>query len=294
LSFFAATQDIIIDTLRVEFLNTTHAGAGAAVESIGFRLGMLISGAGALYLASFYTWTFAYGCMALVEVLGIPALWFMPSHSHVQACNQQSTAPYTLRASFLSLKTHSPLFILIALMLLFKTCDTVLNAMSAPFLYTSGFNKIEYANISKSFGIGLMLVGGLVAGYLIHHFGRLLVAASSLLLQATSCFLCIIQYWIGHDIPVLMITIGVESFVSGMTSTAFIALIGRFSHPPYTAGHFTFLYAMGSLGRVITSSCAGFIADWFGWSALFFISAFSTIVCFYLLIRLVHHENNNR
>ncbi|MDP5370272.1 MAG: MFS transporter, partial [Pseudomonadota bacterium] len=168
--------------------------------------------------------------------------------------------------------------------LFFKIADTVLNAMSAPFLYDLSFNKIEYANITKSFGISLMVVGGLAAGYLIHQLGCLFVVGASLFLQAVSCLLFIIQSWVGHDLSILVITIGVESFASGMASTAFIAMITIYCKSPFSAGHFTFLYAVGSLSRVIVSLLAGITADLVGWSWLFFLTGLTTVPAFWFLI----------
>lgn len=292
LSFFASTQDIVIDAMRVELLATKQIGAGAAIESIGFRFGMLIGGAGALYLASMYDWFWAYFIMGGLQVLGIPALWFIP----VENVNAH-TAPLftffkTLQNSFKHLYAETPFVYLILFILFFKIADTVLNAMSAPFLYELGFDKIEYANITKSFGISLMVIGGLVAGYIMHQIGSLFVVGVSLFLQAVSCLLFIIQSWVGYDLSVLVITIGVESFASGMASAAFIAMISLYCKSPFAASHFTFLYAVGSLSRVIASLLAGITADFFGWAWLFFVSAITTIPAFWFLICLKRTRND--
>ena len=284
LSFFAASQDIVIDVLRVELLASKQIGAGAAIESIGFRCGMLIGGAGALYLASLYDWCIAYWIMAGIQILGIPALWFVPVKTFSTAFIPIVSFAQTLKVSFQSLYKETPFKYLILFILFFKVADTVLNAMSAPFLYDLSFNKIEYANITKSFGISLMVVGGLVAGYLIHQLGCLFVVGTSLFLQAVSCLLFIIQSWVGHDLSILVITIGVESFASGMASTAFIAMITTYCKSPFSAGHFTFLYAVGSLSRVIVSLIAGITADWVGWSWLFFLTGLTTVPAFWFLI----------
>lgn len=284
MSFFAASQDIVIDALRVELLTTKQTGAGAAIESIGFRCGMLIGGAGALYLASLLDWRFAYWIMGVIQVIGIPALWFVPVKTFEDVFVPIVSVVETLKESFQSLYKETPFMYLILFILFFKIADTVLNAMSAPFLYDLSFNKIEYANITKSFGISLMVVGGLAAGYLIHQLGCLFVVGASLFLQAVSCLLFIIQSWVGHDLSILVITIGVESFASGMASTAFIAMITIYCKSPFSAGHFTFLYAVGSLSRVIVSLLAGITADLVGWSWLFFLTGLTTVPAFWFLI----------
>ncbi len=286
LSFFAATLDIIIDTLRVELVTLQRNGAIAAIESIGFRFGMFISGAGALYLASLYDWKTAYWIMGGVELLGIPALWFIPTENRAIIIKPFTSFYHMLKESFATLYKETPFVYLVLFVFTFKIADTILSAMSAPFLHDLGFNKIEYADITKAFGIPFMIIGGLVSGYLIHQMGCLLIVAVSLFLQAVSCLLFLIQSWVGHDISILMVTIGVESFASGMAATAFIAMVSMFCKTPFSAGHFTFLYAIGSLSRVIVSSVSGVAASLFGWSFLFFITALITIPSFYCLIQL--------
>jgi PAT family beta-lactamase induction signal transducer AmpG len=191
-----------------------------------------------------------------------------------------------LKQSIRQLYANTPFISLLLLIFIFKAPDTILNAMSAPFLHTLGFSKIEYADITKSFGIPLMVLGSLIAGYLVHHLGCLLVVALVIILQTVSCLLFLIQFWVGHDISILFVTVGVESFASGMTLTAFISMISMYCKPPFSAGHYSFLYAVGSMGRVIISSLSGFLADYFGWNWLFFIAALTMIPAFYLLIIL--------
>src|SRR5690606_28948759 len=62
-AFCSASQDIVIDAYRVEILDERQQGAGAAMVVLGYRLGMLASGAAALYLGS------AFGCRATYLVV---------------------------------------------------------------------------------------------------------------------------------------------------------------------------------------------------------------------------------
>ena len=52
-AFASATQDVAIDAWRVEAVEVQHQGAMAASYIFGYRLALLMSGAGALYLADF-------------------------------------------------------------------------------------------------------------------------------------------------------------------------------------------------------------------------------------------------
>src|SRR5215469_7792417 len=77
-AFLSASQDIVIDAYRIELLRPEEQGAGAAATQWGYRFGMLASGAGALYAASFGGWTFAYALMAALMMVGMAAVWLTP------------------------------------------------------------------------------------------------------------------------------------------------------------------------------------------------------------------------
>src|SRR6202000_1655341 len=70
-AFLSASQDIVIDAYRIELLRPEEQGAGAAATQWGYRFGMLASGAGALYAASYGGWHFAYTAMAGLMAVGM-------------------------------------------------------------------------------------------------------------------------------------------------------------------------------------------------------------------------------
>ncbi|HMJ41559.1 MAG TPA: MFS transporter, partial [Pseudolabrys sp.] len=76
----SATQDIVIDAFRIESLNENEQAAGMASYVAAYRVGMLASGAGALYVVSGFeawgftksgAWSAAYAAMAVLVVIGI-------------------------------------------------------------------------------------------------------------------------------------------------------------------------------------------------------------------------------
>lgn len=282
-AIFSATQDIVYDAYRIEVMSDNNLGMAAALESVGFRFGMLASGAGALYLATLFDWQTAYHLMAIAMLVGVVTVLFMPEpkQEKVVILNQlQSTRPLPQRLQAFILQPwrqlpHKQTFLSLVLFIFcFKFADAVLNSMSAPFLCDLGFSKVEFANISKVFGITLMVVGGLLGGLMIKKMGTLNTVILSTLLQGMSCLMFAIQALVGYDYHVLMITVGAESLCSGLTSTVFIAYISGFCCQPHTATHFTLLYSIGSFARVAASAAAGWLADHCDWSLLFLLSAF--------------------
>src|SRR5712691_4870076 len=84
-AFLSASQDIVIDAYRIELLRPEEQGAGAAATQWGYRFGMVASGAGALYAASFAGWAFAYGLMAGLMLVGMATIWLTPEPGGIRA-----------------------------------------------------------------------------------------------------------------------------------------------------------------------------------------------------------------
>lgn len=73
-AFCSASQDVVIDAYRIELLDDHQQGAGAAMTQYGYRLGLLVSGAGALLLhqnGEGLGWFGVYSVMALLVLIGI-------------------------------------------------------------------------------------------------------------------------------------------------------------------------------------------------------------------------------
>ena len=53
IAFLSASQDIVIDAYRIEYLPQDEQGHGAAATQIGYRFGILLTGAGAIGMSDF-------------------------------------------------------------------------------------------------------------------------------------------------------------------------------------------------------------------------------------------------
>jgi PAT family beta-lactamase induction signal transducer AmpG len=88
LGFSSATQDIVIDAYRIESAETRLQAMMSATYIAGYRIGMLVAGAGALYLASYFgsaadaysfaAWQNTYYCMAAAMGVGVITTLVIP------------------------------------------------------------------------------------------------------------------------------------------------------------------------------------------------------------------------
>jgi PAT family beta-lactamase induction signal transducer AmpG len=286
-SFFSATQDIVVEAYRIELLDGSEIGAGAGASNLGYRLGMWASGAGALYLASNFSWGAVYGFMAFCMTIGI--LTTLLSHEPQILRDPETIIPLTqktrtlkglmqaLRVSFSNtfnyLKQRDDWSVLLAYILFFKLADTALNVMATPFLLELGFSKLEIAHVGKSFGIGAMIAGGLLASVLLSQrpLREMLFWCASL--QCVSALLFLVQSALGHNIYVLIGTIGIENFSNGMGAAAFITYLSMVCRQGHAGAHFAFLTSIASFARVGFSYSAGIAADLLPWSSYYALTA---------------------
>lgn len=87
LGFSAATQDIVIDAYRIELAETQMQTVLASTYNAGYRIGMIVAGAGALFLAAslgtakgnyiYSAWKITYLAMAAVMLLGVLTTLFI-------------------------------------------------------------------------------------------------------------------------------------------------------------------------------------------------------------------------
>jgi MFS transporter, PAT family, beta-lactamase induction signal transducer AmpG len=296
-SFFAATHDIVLDALRIYASDPSQVGGGAASESIGFRIGMITSGAGAVYLSLIIGWKGAYLAMAACCIVGIIGLFNMPNPPEFKAKPKGNEKFWkeTFLNPLATLLKHPNFVYLIGFILTIKIAGTVMNALGAPFLFSLGFSKFEYASITKVYGVGLMLLGSFIGGLIVHRKGTVFCLQLSALLQILACALFAMLAYLGqHQLDLLIVTLSVESFSSGLLSTGFISYLSLFCKPPYVASHFTLLYSLGSLSRVLASIIAGYVAASFGWVVLFVMSSATLVPALWYLQKTVLRSDESK
>jgi PAT family beta-lactamase induction signal transducer AmpG len=283
-AFFSASQDIVIDAFRVELLTDREQGAGAAATQVGYRIGMLASGAGALYLASAFGWHAAYSILACFIAVGIAAVLLI----------HEPSVPRPLRENWLRASLVEPFadftarhgwVAILLFVVLYKTGDAVAGWMSGPFYLSIGFDKVEIASISKVFGLLASMAGVILGGWLVLRVGIMRALLIGGVLQALSNLAYIAQLWVGHDLVMLAVTIATENVTGGIGSAAFVAYLSRLCNPAFTATQYALLSALAAVSRTFIASGGGWMADRLGWGPFF---TASTVLCVPGLLLLLY------
>lgn len=286
-SFFSASQDIVIDAFRVEILDEKSYGTGAATVVFGYRIGMLVAGAGALYLASFFSWHMVYLFMAAL-IFGSMLVTMLSKEPIPQAALRQEPSQRSLRTAILmplqEFMAHKHWFLIVLLIIFYKLGDAFLTSMSTIFFLENGFSKIEIANVVKVFGLIATLSGGFFSALMAKRIGimRSMIVCGVIHMIANLIF--VIQAFVGYNIPMLIITIGCENVTAGMTGVALVAYISHLCNGPHTATQYAVLSSVMAIGRSLLSSSAGYFATIFGWPLFFMLSSAITLPALVILL----------
>jgi PAT family beta-lactamase induction signal transducer AmpG len=291
-AFASASQDIVIDALRVDLLAPHEQGAGAAATQFGWRAGALVSGAGALYAASFGGWRFAYGLMAAFVLVGtIAVLWVKEPKDGETALRPGASFSEWLEHAVVDpfadfTKRHAWAVILV-FVVLYKFGDALAGVMSSPFYIDMGFSKIEIANISKIFGTGATILGVFLGGVVVYRLGALKGLLVCGILQMLSNLMFAAQAVAGHDPLFLIFTIGIENVSGGMGSAAFVAYLSGLCHAAFTATQYALLSSLAAVPRTFLASAGGWLAGQLGWVNFFLASTAAALPGLLLLLWLM-------
>ncbi len=282
-AFLSASQDIVLDAYRVECFEKTpdKQASGVAIFVLGYRLGLIYSGAGALYLASFYDWNTSYKIMACGVFVGLITLIFSSEAVKYkyekkkvdikEFFNKSVIAPFK---DFVKNKNWGWILLLI---FTYHLSNAYFNPVINPFYDDMGFTKIEVANVMKLYGMIAAIMGGIVGGLIINKIGLRNGLLYFGILQCLSTMLFSVQAIYGHNMPMFIFVVTVENFISGLATTALVAYISSLCNKLYTATQYALLSSVMSISRDIFSATSGIVAQFLGWKLFFVFSAIMSL-----------------
>ncbi len=295
-AFFSASQDIVIDAYRIEILDRREQGAGAAMTQAGYRLGAIMAGAGALFLADQINWSYVYGVMAALVLVGMVAAIRAPDPDKRGEESETPPVSYGLRSmvinpfvEFFQRNSAMTAVIILAFILLYKLGDAYAGVMAYPFYYQMGFTKSEVAMVSKIFGVIATVLGVFLGGYIVRRYGIQKSLLGCGILQMFSNLMYAAQSVMGHDVQFLYFTIGIENLSGGMGSSAFVAYLSVLCNTAYTGTQFALFTSFMAFGRTLLSASSGWVVEQTGWFDFFVISTFVALPGLLLLLWMMFH-----
>jgi len=266
-TFFSASQDIVVDAYRREDLPDKELGLGSSLYVNGYRVGMLLASGGGLIMADHMPFFMVYQIMAACLLPGVVTTLLAPEPKiNVGTPATMREAVFDPLIEYFS--RRGALWIL-AFILFYKIGDTMASAMTIPFYLDIGFSKTQIGAVVKLFGFWATVAGTLIGGVtmLRLEINRSLWVFGFLQAASTAGFAVLAR--VGNSLPLLSTVIAFENLSSGMGTAAFIAFMASITHKKFTATQYALLSSLMGIPRVMASAPTGFFAKNMGWESFF-------------------------
>jgi PAT family beta-lactamase induction signal transducer AmpG len=284
----SSTQDIVVDAFRVESLPESEQAAGMASYVAAYRIGMLVSTAGALFLVSGFestglarssAWMWGYVSMAGMVLIGTATALVAtePDQSiRAEAATHADTAlrrvMHAAIGALTEFLTRKDALAALAFVVLYKFTDAFSGTMTAPFVIDLGFSRNDYAAIVKGVGLAATLIGGFAGGFVARTYSLSTSLWIGGVLQAVANLAFSWLALVGINEWALAVAITAENFTSAIGTVIFVAYLSALcKNPLHTATQYALLTALAAIGRTYLSSGAGFVATATGWPLFFAI-----------------------
>ncbi len=320
----SASQDITIDALRIEQINSSEKSsmaAAAAVHVTGWWSGYKIGGIAAFFAAdvlqnagfsNYWQLTFV-GLSGFVFLANI-GLLFIPEVSadaRIKAQNkEQETLAQHIGANngfarlvaFLASTIWGPLVsffrqngIVIGLgilgfVLLFKVGEAFMGKMSLIFYSEIGFSKSDIALYSKGLGWITTVAFTLLGGFFAIRSGAVRALFIAGIAMAATNIMFSILAWTGKSEWLFAVAVLLDDIAAAFATVAFVTFISLLVDRTYTATQYALLASIGTIGRTTLAASSGALVDGLGgdWGLFFVITALMVLPSLGLLWILRH------
>ena len=282
LGIAGATLDLVLDGWRITSVRPPEKQAVlSSWTEIGWRIGNLAAGAGALYLSDHIGWRGAYLCMAALMSVGLIAAIAAPEPP-------SDKTPHLARAGFVDI-IWTPIRELIvrlgpmalAILLLvagFRMPGYIASAMAVPLFKHQGFSNSDIATVTKLFGFWVALGGTFLAGWLIPRTGMMVglligtVAGSASHLSLA--YLAAHGGDGGSAFWTFALAVSVENFAYAFASVVLITYMSTLASTDHAASQYGLLTSLCAFPGSILAGFSGFIIEhtgfvwFFVWTSL--------------------------
>ena len=285
-AFAGATQDIAVDAYRIEIAPLEAQGALAATYTLGYRIALIVSTVGVLYLAQFWSWRVAYLSMAALML--VPAVTTLVAREPLEhrAAGPRTGFVEAFMGPFREFFGRNGVLLavmLLAFVGLYKLPDQMLGVIAGPYYLDSGFDKADIANISKAYGIPIGILGAFIGGVAIPMIGLRWSLAVAAVAVAASNLLFILMSLHPGEMWSFMAAISGDNFSQGFAGTVLVAFMSALANRNYTATQYALLGSLANLPGKLIGGVSGFMVEASSYTAFFIFSALSIVPTLLLL-----------
>ncbi len=268
-AFLSASQDVVIDAYRIEILGEREQGAGAAATQLGYRVGTLAAGAGAIALSDWLDWQAVFGGIAALVCVGMATVLLAREPADGGVARARPTLRIAVVEPFTDFARRPAWPAILAFALLYKFGDAISGSMASTFWVKLGFSGSEIGSVIGIPGMLATVLGAFAGGIVVARAGLLRALVIGGILQAVTNLLYALQAEVGRDTTMLAVAVAVDNFTGGIGSAAFIAYLSSLCNAAFTGTQYALLTSLMGAGRTLLAAGGGWLAARLDWTAFF-------------------------
>jgi PAT family beta-lactamase induction signal transducer AmpG len=292
IAIFSASQDIVLDAFRREYLTDEELGLGTGIWMNAWRFGMFASTGTAFLLSDSIGYPNVHLVLSLMMGIGIITTLI------VSEPDTGVAAPQTLQEAviepFREFFSRGGAWWVLIFILLYKIGDNMAGAMNIPFILKMGFTKQEYFVIVKGIGMFALFGGAFLGGIVMIRLG----IANSLwvfgILQAisTACFALLVVVGKNHVLLTGIVTF--EFLATGLGQAAYASYMAVQTNKRFTATQYAMMTSLMAIPGTVAAAITGYMAEYLGWSGFYIVCALVALPGMLLLIRIAPWGSSNQ
>lgn len=286
-----ATQDVTIDGWRITSVPVAKQSVMTAISEMGYRVGNLAAGAGALLLADRYGWPTAYAFMAGLMLIGAISAFVAPEpDSDFTVSRQHPGFVATVIAPIKEMATRLgpmavPIFLLIAG---FRLPGYISSAMAIPLFKSLHYSDTEIATVTKLFGFWIALAATFFSAYIIRKIGMMpSLLVGTVAGSAAHLSLAWLASSGGGDFWSFAISVGIEGFAYAFAQVVLINYMSSITATELAASQYALLTSLCAFPGSLLAGSSGFIIAHTGFPMFFVATSLIGIpvalLCWYVL-----------
>ena len=291
----SATQDIVVDALRIEQVKKTEEqsmSAGAGVAVIGWFTGYKIGGIIALFAADYFQnlgfqnyWQITFVILTAIIIACNIGLMFVPEQQPTERQAEQKNTDQLIIdklgssnliarviawiigtvigpfISFFKSKGIKIALYIIIFLFLFKIGEAFLGKMSVVFYDDMGFSKRQIGIYSKGYGWVITVIFTLVGSLFSIRSGVIKGMFIAGILMASTNLLFSVLAWYGKSELLFATAVILDEITSAISTVVFVVFISLLVDRTYTATHYALMASLATFGKNVFSAFSGFVVD---------------------------------
>lgn len=302
-------QNMALYSFQICNAQNNAYGATASIVTFGYRIGMLVSNSGALFLASKYNWTVSYSFVAILLLMCTIIISKLPEPKEIET-KERIKIKKISNIIYISKKTNtlqsifteyffipikmfiknSNWILIISIIALFKAGDVFAHKMSKSLYLELEFSTYDIAVVVGIFGVIATLLGGIVGGRLVQILGIKKSMVTCSILHAFANLMYLVLYLKGHDFIFFYSSVALENFSGGMMMTTFLSFLYKISSKYCPTTQYAILWGIHGLSSNLFRSLSGYCVDTFGWINFYIISFIISIPSILLILNLIKNK----